>query len=116
MRPYNINLHDSFGFILSRAGKELEEVGRRYTRDSFKAKTEEEKSAVEQEAENTKMIIINKLNEIYNDFVFIGADPKVLEEMVNKRSSIKMSGFDKNTKKGILGGKIEQQDLFKQRK
>jgi hypothetical protein len=116
MRPYSINLHDSFGFILSRAGKELEEVGRRYTRDSFKAKTEEEKRAVEQEAENTKMIIINKLNEIYNDFVFIGADPKVLEEMVNKRSSIKMSGFDKNTKKGILGGKIKQQDLFKQRK
>jgi hypothetical protein len=48
--------------------------------------------------------------------VFIGADPKVLKEMVNKRSSVKMSGFDKNTKKGILGGKIKQQDLFKQRK
>ena len=116
VRPYSINLHESFGFILSNAGKELEELGRRYTKDVFKAKTAEEKNAIELEAENTKMIIINKLNEIYNDFVFIGADPKVLEEMVNKRSSIKMSGFDKNTKKGIIGGKVSQKDLFKQRK
>jgi len=43
----------------------------------------------------------------------LGADPKVLNELINQRSAVKVTGFDKNTKNSIKTGKIQKEKLFK---
>jgi len=113
-RPYDVDLHKSFGFILSRFGKDIDAINKEYNRIKYNDKmTEQEKEAAEKVAEDKKAFAISKVSQIYRDFINIGADPKVLDELINQKSAVKVTGYDKNTKKSIKTGKISKEKLFK---
>jgi archaellum biogenesis protein FlaJ (TadC family) len=75
--------------------------------------SKQDKDAAEMAAEDKKAFAISKINETYRDFMNLGADPKVLNELINQRSAVKVTGFDKNTKNSIKTGKIQKEKLFK---
>ena len=112
-RPYDVDLHKSFGYILSQFGKDIDAINSEYNSLKYRDIPQNEKDAAEMAAEDKKAFAISKLNETYRDFINLGADPKVLNELINQRSSIKMTGFDKNTKNSIKTGKINKKTLFK---
>lgn len=113
-RPYDVDLHKSFGFVLSRFGKDIDAINKEYNSIKYNDKmTEQEKEAAEKVAEDKKAFAISKVSQIYRDFINIGADPKVLDELINQKSAVKVTGYDKNTKKSIKTGKISKEKLFK---
>lgn len=113
-RPYDVDLHKSFGFVLSRFGKDIDAINKEYNNIKYNDKmTEQEKEAAEKVAEDKKAFAISKVSQIYRDFINIGADPKVLDELINQKSAVKVTGYDKNTKKSIKTGKISKEKLFK---
>lgn len=113
-RPYDVDLHKSFGYILSQFGKDIDAINREYNSIKYREEmSKQDKDAAEMAAEDKKAFAISKINETYRDFMNLGADPKVLNELINQRSSIKVTGFDKNTKNSIKTGKIQKEKLFK---
>ena len=113
-RPYDVDLHKSFGYILSQFGKDIDAINREYNSIKYReGMSQQDKNAAEMAAEDKKAFAISKLNETYRDFMNLGADPKVLNELINQRSAIKVTGFDKNTKNSIKTGKINKKTLFK---
>lgn len=113
-RPIDIDLHKSFGYQLSAMYKDMDQVSSEYIIIKRSDKyTEQEKADAEAKAEREKAFIISKMHETYADYISIGADPKALDEMINQKSSVKMTGFDKRTKNGIKTGQFNQESLFK---
>jgi hypothetical protein len=112
-RPYDVDLHKSFGYILSQFGRDVDAINREYNGIRFKEVPQEDKDAAEKAAEDKKAFAISRVNEIYRNFINLGADPKVLDDLINQRSSIKVTGFDKNTKKYLKTGDIKREKLFK---
>jgi hypothetical protein len=112
-RPYDVDLHKSFGYILSQFGRDVDAINREYNGIKYKEVPQEDKDAAEKAAEDKKAFAISKVNEIYRNFINLGADPKVLDDIINQRSSIKVTGFDKNTKKYLKTGDIKREKLFK---
>jgi uncharacterized protein (UPF0335 family) len=113
-RPIDIDLHKSFGFAMTDMGKQMDAIKAQYNSIKYNEKsTEAEKAEAELEAERKKAFLISKVAETYRDFIKVGASPKVLDEMINERSSIKTTGFDKVTKMGIKTGEVKSEKLFK---
>ena len=113
-RPYDVDLHKSFGYILSQFGKDIDAINSEYNSIKYREEmSKQDKDAAEMAAEDKKAFAISKINETYRDFMNLGADPKVLNELINQRSAVKVTGFDKNTKKSIKTGKIQKEKLFK---
>jgi hypothetical protein len=112
-RPYDVDLHKSFGYILSQFGRDVDAINREYNGIKYKEVPQEDKDAAEKAAEDKKAFAISNVNEIYRNFINLGADPKVLDDLINQRSSIKVTGFDKNTKKYLKTGDIKREKLFK---
>lgn len=113
-RPYDVDLHKSFGYILSQFGKDIDAINREYNSIKYREEmSKQDKDAAEMAAEDKKAFAISKINETYRDFMNLGADPKVLNELINQRSAVKVTGFDKNTKNSIKTGKIQKEKLFK---
>ena len=113
-RPIDIDLHKSFGFAMTDMGKQMDAIKAQYNSVKYNDKsTEAEKAEAELEAERKKAFLISKVAETYRDFIKVGASPKVLDEMINERSSIKTTGFDKATKRGIKTGEVKSEKLFK---
>jgi hypothetical protein len=112
-RPYDVDLHKSFGYILSQFGRDVDAINREYNGIRFKEVPQADKDAAEKAAEDKKAFAISKVNEIYRNFINLGADPKVLDDLINQRSSIKVTGFDKSTKKFLKTGDIKREKLFK---
>lgn len=112
-RPYDVDLHKSFGYILSQFGRDVDAINSEYNRIKFKELPQADKDAAEKAAEDKKAFAISKVNEIYRNFINLGADPKVLDDLINQRSSIKVTGFDKSTKKFLRTGDIKREKLFK---
>jgi len=113
-RPYDVDLHKSFGFVLSRFGKDIDAINKEYNRIKYNDKvTEQEKEAAEKVTKDKKAFAISKVAHIYRDFINIDADPKVLDELINQKSAVKVTGYDKNTKKSIKTGNISKEKLFK---
>jgi hypothetical protein len=113
-RPIDIDLHKSFGYALSDMGKQMDAISSEYSSIKRNDKyTQEEKDQAEIAAEKKKAFLISKVAETYRDFIKVGANPVVLNEMINERSSIKMTGFDNVTKKAIKTGEVNSEKLFK---
>jgi hypothetical protein len=112
MRPYEIDLHKSFSIKLSDMAKSMEEISKEYY-SSKRDATEEEKADAERKAEAKKTVIINRMNDLYNNFLLLGADKKELDKIVNDRKATKFTGFDNRTKSGIKGGVFKSENLFK---
>jgi hypothetical protein len=112
-RPYDVDLHKSFGYILSQFGRDVDAINTEYNKIKFKDLPQADKDAAERAAEDKKAFAISKVNEIYRNFINIGADPEVLDQLINQRSPIKVTGFDKNTKDYLKTGDIKREELFK---
>lgn len=116
-RPYDVDLHKSFRYGLSDMLKQLEDVNKLYNRVNYSTNaTEEQKKAAEQDAETSKSRLINNMHEMYQEFVMLGADPKVLNDMINKTKSVKSTGFDLQTKNAIKSGTFDATKLYKLKK
>lgn len=116
-RPYDVDLHKSFRYGLSDMMKQLEDVNKLYNRVNYSTTaTEEQKKAAELDAETSKARLIQKMHEMYQDFVLLGADHKVLDDMISKTRGIKSTGFDLQTKKAIKSGVFDQKKLYKIKK
>lgn len=113
-RPMDVDLHKSFGFALSDMGRQMEAINKDYNSIKFNDKlTKEEKDAAESRAEEKKAYLISKINFLYTEFIKMGADAKVMDELIKSRSAAKTTGFDKATKKYIKTGVIDPKKLFK---
>jgi len=53
------------------------------------------------------------MNQRFNDYVLLGADPAELRKIILERSQIKTTGFDKQTKIGIINGNVNPESLYK---
>jgi hypothetical protein len=113
-RPYEVDLHEAWGFALSRMYSDMDGISREYNAIKYNKKyTPEEIKAAQEEAESKKEAIISRYNKLYQDFILTGADPKILDEQINERSAIRVTGFDKQTKIGIKTGKVKKGGLYK---
>jgi hypothetical protein len=113
-RPYEVDLHEAWGFALSRMYSDMDGISREYNAIKYNKKyTPEEVKAAQEEAESKKEAIISRYNKLYQDFILTGADPKILDEQINERSAIRVTGFDKQTKIGIKTGKVKKGGLYK---
>lgn len=116
-RPYDVDLHKSFRYGLSDMLKQLEDINKLYNRVNYSTTaTEDQKLAAEQDAETSKARLIQKMHETYQDFILLGADPKVLDEMITKTRGIKSTGFDLQTKKAIKSGNFDETKLYRIKK
>lgn len=116
-RPYDVDLHKSFRYGLSDMMKQLEDVNKLYNRVNYSTTaTEEQKKAAEQDAETSKARLIQKMHETYQDFILLGADHKILDDMISKTRGIKSTGFDLQTKKAIKSGSFDATKLYKIKK
>jgi hypothetical protein len=116
-RPYDVDLHKSFRYGLSDMMKQLEDVNKLYNRVNYSTTaTEEQKKAAEKDAETSKARLIQKMHETYQDYILLGADHKVLDEMISKTKGIKSTGFDLQTKKAIKSGVFDETKLYKIKK
>lgn len=113
-RPIDVDLHKSFGYILSDMSKQMDAISSEYGNIKRNEDIPQaEKDEAEKKAEAKKAFLISKTSQVYRDFIKAGANPKVLDDMINERSPIKMTGFDKATKKGIKTGDVKSENLFK---
>lgn len=113
-RPYEIDLHKSFSFALSDMARQMKEINDEYSFVQFNKKaTEDEKALAQKEAEQKKALLIERMNQRFNDFVLIGANPEELRKLIFDRSPIKTTGFDQQTKFGIINGNVNKELLFK---
>ncbi len=113
-RPYEVDLHKSFSFAMSDMAKQIEEINRAYNRVKYNEKsTNDDKVIAQKEAEQKKALLIERMNQRFNDYILIGADPNELKKIVLERSQIKTTGFDKGTKFGIITGKVNPESLYK---
>jgi hypothetical protein len=113
-RPYDIDLHEAFTRKLSLMGKNMEDISREYFSVKLNKKsTPEEVKQAELDAENSKAFEIQRMNQLYRDLIKLGANPDVLNEIIEKKSPVKVSGFDKTTKSGIKTGKVNTKKLYK---
>lgn len=113
-RPIDVDFHKSFGYILSDMSKQMDAIGSEYGTIKISDKyTEQEKADAELEAERKKAFLITNISQTYRDFIKAGASPSVLDEMISNRSPIKVTGFDKTTKKAIKTGEVKSEKLFK---
>jgi hypothetical protein len=92
--------------------KSMEEINKEFYSSKLDA-TEEEKADAERKAEAKKTVIINRMNDLYNNFLLLGADKKELDKIVNDRKATKFTGFDNRTKSGNKGGVFKSENLFK---
>lgn len=116
-RPYDVDLHKSFRYGLSDMMKQLEDINKLYNRVNYSTTaTEDQKKAAEQDAETSKARLIQHMHETYQDFITLGADPKVLDDMITKTRGIKSTGFDLQTKKAIKSGNFDATKLYKIKK
>ena len=115
-RPYEVDLHKAWDFALNRMRQDMDEVTSEYNNTAYSEKaTQEEKDAAKALAETKKANIINRYNEIYKNFILTGANPDILNEKIDSRLPVKVTGFDKKTKEGVKTNVIEG-ELFKTRK
>jgi hypothetical protein len=113
-RPYEVDLHKSFSFALSDMAKQMEEVKKAYDRVKYNEKsTADDKALAQKEAEQKKALLIERMNQRFNDYVLLGADPAELRKIIIERSQIKTTGFDKQTKIGIINGNVNPESLYK---
>ncbi len=113
-RPYEIDFHKSFSFALSDMARQMKEINDEYSFVQFNKKaTEDEKALAQKEAEQKKALLIERMNQRFNDFVLIGANPEELRKLIFDRSPIKTTGFDQQTKFGIINGNVNKELLFK---
>lgn len=113
-RPIDVDLHKSFGYVLTDMSKQMDAIKSEYNSIKYNDKySEQEKAEAELEAERKKAFLISKIAETYRGFIKTGANPTILNEMINERSSIKTTGFDKTTKKAIKTGEVKSENLFK---
>jgi len=107
-RPYEVDLHQAWDFALNRMTAELGQVRSEYNdkSDAKKFTAEEiEEARLKAEAKTTK--IINRYNEVYKNFILTGANPEVLNEKIESRSPVRMTGFDNTVKGALKTNKIE---------
>jgi hypothetical protein len=113
-RPIDVDFHKSFGYALSKMSNEMNSIATEYVNIKKSDKyTEQEKAKAEADAERKKAFIIGEISQTYRDFIKAGANPSVLNEMINGKSPIKMTGFDKTTKRAIKTGEVKPEKLFK---
>lgn len=113
-RPYEVDLHRSFGRVMSKVGKDLEDVVREYNAAKYnKELTAEERNEAEKKAEERAAYYAGKLSETYNQFLLLGADKKTLDEMIKNKGQVKSTGFSKAFKKSIKTGEINPDKYFK---
>lgn len=116
-RPYDVDLHKSFRYQISDMVKGLENINKQFNRVSYSTTASvEEKENAEYLAEESKSRLISNLNETYNQFIELGADIDVLNEIIKTTNSIKSTGFDARTKKAIKTGEFDSSKLYKLKK
>lgn len=112
-RPYEVDLHRSFDISLSKMQNSMSEISREYgaiSRDEKKSDQEKEEARIR--AGEKKASVIAKYHRLYSTLIKLGADPEVMEEIVNSKSSIKMTGMDKKTKAAIIDGEVDPTTLY----
>jgi hypothetical protein len=53
-----------------------------------------------------------KYNKLYTTLIKLGASRDALDEIVEKKSPVKMTGMDKKTKAGIKEGLVDPTTLY----
>jgi hypothetical protein len=112
-RPYEVDLHKSFDISLSKMQNSMSEISREYgaiSRDEKRSDQEKEEARIR--AGEKKASVIAKYHRLYSTLIKLGADPEVMEEIVNSKSSIKMTGMDKKTKAAIIDGEVDPTTLY----
>lgn len=113
-RPYDVDLYKSFGRKMSVSGKNMEDVIREYNRIKFDENLDrEEKDEKIGKVKERMSYYAAKLSETYNQFLLLGADADVLDEMIKTKSQVKFTGFGKDFKKAIKSGNINAEKLLK---
>jgi len=107
-RPYEVDLYKSFSINMSRTTREFDPLLRKY--GALKRDTEmpadERKKKIE-ELEESLGYYATRLNKTYMQFILLGADVDKMNDIVNDKSAIKMTGWNKPIKNAIKYGKID---------
>lgn len=112
MRPYEVDLHKSFSIIMANTGKKLEEVNKEYNRAKYNEKlSPEARKQGMQEAEDRVKYYSEKLATTYRQFLMLGADKKVLDQLIKERRQVKSSGWTPAVKRTIVTGKTQENYL-----
>lgn len=115
-RPYEVDLHKAWDFVLSRMGRDMEDVALEYNRiQSNTTMTDQQKVDAKIRAEEKKTVIVNKYHEIYKNFILTGANQAILDEKLDSRLAVKLTGFDKKTKEAVKTNVFDG-EFFKTRK
>ncbi len=113
-RAYDVDLNKSFRFLLTNAGKALEDINGNYYRNAYKAgNTPEQIEEYRQQADTQASYVIDKMNRTRENFILLGADASQLEEMILLKSPVKATGINPNVKDGMLGGNYERGAIHK---
>lgn len=112
-RPIDVDLHKSFSIQLKRFQEDIDDITKEFNKVAYnKELPDEERLLAEKAAEAKKMFVINKMHEVYTDFISLGADPEVLDNIILSKKPIKITGFDKETKSMIITGQGNSDDLY----
>ncbi len=104
-RPYDVDLYRSYQIKLSQSGKKYEDISDDYYRAASKpGATADDIAEAKAAADTQKSYLIDEMNRLRENFILLGCDPAKFEEMVIQKATGKGTGFDPNTKDGLLGG------------
>jgi hypothetical protein len=112
-RPYEVDLHKSFSISLSRMVESLDDVSSEFIDvklDKNSTPADIEKARIK--AGEKKAEVIMKYNKLYTTLIKLGASRDALDEIVEKKSPVKMTGMDKKTKAGIKEGLVDPTTLY----